>query len=118
MARVKDLLILIRPTEASKCPVKEAPNDFLSCCIRCKSLSVLLNTFVHKDRVPLYNTTEALCQKGNRIIENNRDLSMRSPKLFLHRTDTRGKGKAVEDYTKYSNRIDIVAGPENNKVEA
>ena len=118
MARVEGLLILIGPTEASKRPIKEAPNYILSCYIRCKSLSVLLNTFVCKDRVPLYNTAEALYQKGNRIIENNGDPSMRSPKFFLHRTDTRGKGKAVEDYTEYSNRIDIVASPENNKVEA
>jgi hypothetical protein len=43
---------------------------------------------------------------------------MRSPKFFLHRIDTRGKGKTVEDYTKCSNRINIVASPENNKVEA
>ena len=42
---------------------------------------------------------------------------MRLPKFFLHRTDTRGKGKAVKDYTEYSNRIDIVASPKNNKVE-
>ena len=118
MARVEGLLILIGPTEALKRPIKEAPNYFLSYCIRCKSLSVLLNTFVRKNRVPLYNTAEALYQKGNCIIKNNRDPSMRSSKFFLHRTDTRRKGKTVEDYTKCSNRIDTVASPENNKVEA
>jgi len=42
---------------------------------------------------------------------------MRSPKFFLYRIDTRREGKAVEDYTECSNRIDIVASPENNKVE-
>ena len=99
MARVEDLLILIGPIEASKRPIKEALNYFLFCYIRCKSLSVLLNMFVRKDRVPLYNVAEALCQKGNRIVENNGDPSMWLPKFFLHRTDTRGKGKAVEDYT-------------------
>ena len=61
MARVEDLLILIGPTEALKRPIKEAPNYFLSCRIRYKSLSVLLNMFVGKDRVPLYNTAEVLC---------------------------------------------------------
>jgi len=43
---------------------------------------------------------------------------MRLPKFFLHRIDTRGKGKVVEDYIECSNRIDMVASPENNKVEA
>ena len=38
-------------------------------------------------------------------------------KFFLYRTDIYGKGKVVKDYTKCSNRIDIVASPENNKVE-
>ena len=42
---------------------------------------------------------------------------MQSPKFFLYRIDIRGKGKAVKDYIKYNNRIDIVASPENNKVE-
>ena len=43
---------------------------------------------------------------------------MQLPKFFLYRTDTRRKGKTVEDYIKCSNRINIVASPENNKVEA
>ena len=43
---------------------------------------------------------------------------MRSPKFFLYSIDTRRKGKAVEDYIECSNRIDMVASPENNKVEA
>ena len=43
---------------------------------------------------------------------------MRSHKFFLYRIDTRRKGKTVEDYIKCSNRVNIVASPENNKVEA
>ena len=60
MARVEGLLILIGPIEALKRPIKEALNYFLSYYIGYKSLSVLLNTFIYKNRVPLYNTTEAL----------------------------------------------------------
>ena len=38
------------------------------------------------------------------------------PKFFLYRIDIYRKGKAVEDYIECSNRINMVASPENNKV--
>ena len=75
MARVERLLILIGSIEASKRSIKEAPNCFYPCCIRCKRLSVFLNTFVRKYRVPLYIASKALCEEGDCIIKNNRDPS-------------------------------------------
>jgi hypothetical protein len=75
MARVEGLLILIGPIEALKRSIKEAPNCFYPYCIRCKRLSVFLNTFVRKYRVPLYIASKALCEEGDCIIENNRDPS-------------------------------------------
>ena len=114
MARVERLLILIGPIKASKRSIKEAPNYFLSYYIRCKRLSVLLDSFVRKDIMPLYITAKAFCKEGNCIIKNGRDPSMRSPKFFLYRTDSRRKGKAVENYAKGSSRIDTVAKAEDN----
>ena len=114
IARVECLLILIGSTKASKRSIKEALNYFLSCCIGCKRLSVLLNSFVRKDMMPLYITAKAFCKEGNCIIKNGRDLSMRSPKFFLYRTDSCRKGKTVEDYVKGSSRINTVAKAEDN----
>ena len=75
IARVECLLILIGPIEALKRSIKEAPNYFYPCCIRCKRLSVFLNTFVCKYRVLLYIALKALYEEGDYIIKNNRDLS-------------------------------------------
>jgi hypothetical protein len=114
IARVEYLLILIGSIKASKRSIKEPLNYFLSYCIRCKRLSVLLNSFVRKDIMPLYITAKAFYKEGNYIIKNSRDLSMRLPKFFLYRIDLRRKGKAVEDYAKGSSRIDTVAKAEDN----
>ena len=75
MARVEYLLILIRPIEALKRSIKEALNCFYPYYIRCKRLSVFLNTFIRKYRVLLYIALKALCKEGDCIIKNNRDLS-------------------------------------------
>jgi hypothetical protein len=53
IARVERLLILIRPIEASKSPIKKALNRLLSYSVGCKRLSVLLNAVVGEHRVPL-----------------------------------------------------------------
>ena len=39
------------------------------------------------------------------------------PKFLLYRAEACRKGKAVEDYTKGSNRINAIAIAVNNKVE-
>ena len=76
IARVERLLILIRSIKALKRSIKEALNYFLSCCIGYKRLSVLLNSFIRKDIIPLYITAKAFYKEGNYIIKNSRDLSI------------------------------------------
>ena len=53
IVKVKGLLVLIRPTEAFKSPIKKALNRLLPCNIKCKHLSVFLNTVIYKYRVLL-----------------------------------------------------------------
>ena len=118
IARVECLLILIGPIEALKRSIKEALNYFYPYYIRCKRLSVFLNTFVRKYRMPLYIALKALYEEGDCIIKNNRDLSTWSPKFLLYGAQACRKGKAVEHYVEGSDRIDAIAGMVNNKVEA